>query len=546
MALLIGGLLVATVVLLEPSKSAVGNWNEVSLGFSELLAWLALPAAIGCLGAVALAVLSIAFAPRRTVPLLVALYVALWAQGSLFVWDYGSFDGSSIDWSEHSRKGAIELALFAAALALALTKPDWVRARALLITAIVLALQLAALADQVRHNAPFPGKPPRSFAGETIESVSHYSRDLNVIIVVLDALQSNTFSKAMDDPELRDAMPPGFTYYRDAVSQFGRTEFSLPSMLLSTMIPEVPHVRGWIRDQMPQSLPARLTERGFDAVMVSFWTAIPCGTEELGYECVRHRTLVEPLMANALLREDVSNMFALGLFRLSPHFFKSWVYNDGRSRVPKLYPTREATVRNSKIWHHSRTDLAVLDLLTASAVADALAPQFRLLHFFAAHNPSTLNKNCEYPGDGASKSVTKTSHCILSRLYEFLHRLDEIGVYDQSLIFVVADHGGHIGHWKGVPVFLAKPRGDRQPFRTSELPVSLCDVPSSVFDALEIEHDFECESIFSAQMDRRHSRQHHRSQIKRRHNGKAPVFDRFTVEGDSWLAESWSQLSPPP
>jgi hypothetical protein len=47
-------------------------------------------------------------------------------------------------------------------------------------------------------------------------------------------------------------------------------------------------------------------------------------------------------------------------------------------------------------------------------------------------------------------------------------------------------------------------------------------------------------------MDRRHSRQHHRSQIKRRHNGKAPVFDRFTVEGDSWLAESWSQLSPPP
>jgi hypothetical protein len=217
--------------------------------------------------------------------------------------------------------------------------------------------------------------------------------------------------------------------------------------------------------------------------------------------------------------------------------------------VPKLYPTREVTLRNPKILFHSRDDLAVFDQLTASAVADAPAPQFRLLHFHAAHYPITLNKGCGYPVDEARKSVTETSQCILSRLYEFFHRLDEIGVYDQSLIFVVADHGGRgrdRGHWKGVPVFLAKPRGDRQPFRTSELPVSLCDVPSSVFDALEIEHDFDCESIFSAQMDRRHSRQHYRSQTKRNHNGKAPVFDRFTVEGDSWLAESWSQLSPPP
>ena len=63
----------------------------------------------------------------------------------------------------------------------------------------------------------------------------------------------------------------------------------------------------------------------------------------------------------------------------------------------------------------------------------------------------------------------------------------------------LADHGWIRGHWNGVPVFLVKPRGDRQPFRTSELPVSLCDLPSSIFDALAIEHDFECESIFSAE-----------------------------------------------
>ena len=96
-ALMLSGLLVATVVLLEPTKSAVANWIEISLGFSELLGWLAVPSAIGFLVVATLAALSIAFAPRRAVPVLVAIYVALWAQGSLFVWDYGSFDGSPID-----------------------------------------------------------------------------------------------------------------------------------------------------------------------------------------------------------------------------------------------------------------------------------------------------------------------------------------------------------------------------------------------------------------------------------------------------------------
>jgi hypothetical protein len=209
--------------------------------------------------------------------------------------------------------------------------------------------------------------------------------------------------------------------------------------------------------------------------------------------------------------------------------------------VPQLYPAREATWRNPKILNHSRDDLAVFDQLTASAVADESAPQFRLLHFYASHTPSTLNKSCRYPDDGVRKSVIETTQCILFRLYEFLHKLDEIGVYDQSLIFVVADHGGRKGHWKGVPVFLAKPRGNRHPLRTSELPVSLCDVPNSVFDALEIEHDFDCESIFSQQADRQRTRMHYRHPgTPRSSRGRHVTFKQFSVRGDSWLPESWN------
>lgn len=547
-ALVLSGLLVATVVLLEPTKGAVANWTEIGLGFSELLGWLAVPSAIGFLMVAALAALSIAFAPRRAVPVLVAVYVALWAQGSLFVWDYGSFDGSPIDWSEHSGRGAIELAVWAAALALALTKPGWIRRRALIITATVTALQLAALADQVWQHAPFPNKLPRSLAAQenrdTIKSVSRYSRDLNVFIIVLDSVQSDFFSKAMSDPELRDAMPPGFTYYRNAVSQYERTDFSFPSILTSKTFPPFRYTAGWAEELMAESVPARLVERGFDAVLVGFTPYVPCDSERWGYKCLRNTTLAGSHTASAALREDVNNMFAVGLFRLSPHFLKPWVYDEGRFRTPQLYPTHEAIRRNPKILPDTRRDLAIFDQLTASALASEPVPQFRFLHFYAAHRPSTVDKSCRYPGDEKRTSGVATTHCILSRLYTFLHRLDEIGVYDQSLIFVVADHGRHAKkHWIGVPVFLAKPRGDRQPLRTSELPVSLCDVPSSIFDALAIEHDFECESIFSAEADRQQPRLHFvlRGRI---HEGQQVIFKELPVEGHSWLPESWPSPWP--
>jgi hypothetical protein len=189
-----------------------------------------------------------------------------------------------------------------------------------------------------------------------------------------------------------------------------------------------------------------------------------------------------------------------------------------------------------------------------------------------------VDENCRYPSVKGipRKMVIATTHCILSRLFEFLHKLDEIGVYDQSVIFVIADHGGSIQldvsvaspalpesevprrlpqnlsksrvkwPWRGVPLFLAKPLGDRQPLRVSDLPVSLCDVPKSVTDALSIEDDFECESIFSAQNPRQTPRIHYRYPTtlgERRELNLSSrdglPFEKHLVLGHSWLRESW-------
>ena len=76
--------------------------------------------------------------------------------------------------------------------------------------------------------------------------------------------------------------------------------------------------------------------------------------------------------------------------------------------------------------------------------------------------------------------------------------------------------------------------------------MSLCDVPKSVFDALSIENDFECESIFSGRSSRQTPRLHYHYPTlgKRRALGLSAAkggmtFEKFTVVGHSWLPESW-------
>jgi hypothetical protein len=222
----------------------------------------------------------------------------------------------------------------------------------------------------------------------------------------------------------------------------------------------------------------------------------------------------------------------------------------------------------------------VFDELIASTSAGNTAPQFRFLHFFGTHRPFTVDEKCGHlPNGSPSKRVVAMTHCILSRLYEFLHKLDEIGAYDRSLIFVVGDHGSwrvpidvstampripenvepndaaHANdatlvnwHGRAVPAFLAKSFGDRHALRISDVPVSLCDIPKSVMDTLAIENDFECESVFSVGTPRHAARIVHfshasanfwRTRLGLPTEHAAGKFAKFKVIGHSWLPESW-------
>ncbi|MBW2493528.1 MAG: sulfatase-like hydrolase/transferase [Deltaproteobacteria bacterium] len=480
----------------------------------------------------------------------------------------------------------LEAAFWLGAFSFAALRPAWVRRHALRIGAVVLAAQLASAYVAIRDYAEFakleePAVRATEGTGELaqralIDDVSSFSSELNVILIVLDSFQSDFFAEVILDPELESALPPGFTFYRNAVSLYPRTEYSVQSMLTGEAIPDNVHLRGWVRGQVSRSLPTRLAESGFDAVLATFSRAQYRDFSVWDYRSVINADIANPDSSSGSWSTDVYKLLGLAQFRLTLHFFKRWVYDDGRWGTVLFYPDLEYGWGGSKIQHETRTDLATLEALTASASAEDEIPRFRFYHFYGTHQPYSVDETCSYQDSSETSrpNVVSMSHCILTRLFEFFHQLDEIGVYDRSLIFVLGDHGQKYvpldrsvaspplqtqpqrkaqlrrgrrirAHWLGVPLFLAKPIGKRGSLRISDAPVSLCDVPRSVFSALSMPGDYACESIFDEQIDRRPARRHFRypNIVERRQRGieidAGTVFEKYEVVDHSWLRDSW-------
>lgn len=104
---------------------------------------------------------------------------------------------------------------------------------------------------------------------------------------------------------------------------------------------------------------------------------------------------------------------------------------------------------------------------------------FRFIHISGGHPPFTMNENVEEvaPEEGSYEDNIKASLTI-TRTY--LDKLKEAGVYDNSVIIVMADHGysGMVGDYHGQqnPILFVKGMNEKHDFVTWDVPISHADL----------------------------------------------------------------------
>jgi hypothetical protein len=426
----------------------------------------------------------------RPVAVAAAVGLALYVQFYVFVGDFGPFDGRVIDFGAYKLQAITEIAVLLALVAIALARPQIAVPLFGRLLGMLLAFSVAATcwsvmvmprsAEARAAGADLTGALAASnFLRDRrpIPGVTSLSRDKNVIVLLLDTLQVDVFEKVIrDDPKLQEQFA-GFQLFTNATGHFPYTALSIPSILTG-------EIYGGSGETIPQylnraaqnRLEVKLAQQGFAPSRIALHTRTGFLTSQ-GSTCRRF-----------------GEAYDLYSFRQVPVAAKAWFYDEGRFRIARQcsgVPTTEP-----------ERDLAVLDRLVEDSAVTSSKPTVKYIHLWGAHPPAMLNPDCTVRRLGAAfTDFQGQAHCLLKETGRYLDKLRSLGVFDNTMMFILSDHGSRYGFLKkrapgaAAPPYVmssANPTiafhafGDNSPFRTTSAPATLSDVVPTIMSQLSL------------------------------------------------------------
>lgn len=541
-----------------------GNSSEFSASFFESLrvylpVVMILIGLFGLLGAV-----MTENGRSRYLSILSAVAVLVWLQGNILVWDYGVLDGREIDWLSGVWRGVMDLAIWVSVLLLAIYAHSRV-GKALQFAAIAtLAIQLVGAVTTI--SASPDDLLTRSSVTTSIlgrEAVFGFSPDRNVVHIVMDGFQSDIFSNIVDDPANGDlkAELSGFTFFRNNVGVYPYTQLTIPALLSGKLYRNHVPVEDFVDDALRgQTILNAAYESGFEVDIAA--PGVLANVYNKGKHTYSYGiTSSDHTTENDYVEIDSARLMDLALFRVVPHFAKALVYRD------ELW-VFQARVRGADYLQLQYfSDLAFLRTMAEEMTIERDAPVYKMMHLAISHRPTVGNEQCEYDGKRRTsrENVTTQARCGLMRVLEVLQRMKELGIYDSSLIILMADHGAWVpiefldrsdansdGDESRVdavtvamatPVLAVKPPGAALNFAISDAPTSIVDVPATVADLLNLEETFEGVSVFSRGSNTPRERRHFVYGYGDNPEAKGYMFpmQEYLINGNPFDGQAWSK-----
>lgn len=543
-------LLSFTLLFFSPSYMYYGNILEIPYYYSDM-AWIFLAYSLAAATIISLILLILkGTIHQRAVALVFALGLLFWIQGHILVWDYGILDGREIIWSDYPLNGIIDSAVWIVVLGVALFKGPSFYKHIAVTSVLLLVIQGGGLAAEI-YQAPDEPEWKSYAIGYDDKAMFEFSKEQNVIILVLDAFQSDVFQEIIDEDDEYREMFDGFTYYRNTVAGFPYTYASVTLILTGEYYDNSIPIQDFIRNAfLDNSIPLVMKENGYRVNLYPLTTktiyssdkiASNVGTKQLGK--------VDGVIDG---QEGAMELYKLTMFRCVPHFAKSQFYF-----MPFTRLGLEDDVHHDVVFYNS---------LISNTAASSDEKVFMLYHLLGAHNPYTLNaqlRNEDLPQNRSGyKEQAKAALKISGELIAQLKKHD---LYDNSMVFIVADHGNSWGGMglktekvkesegfqtvsarvvaSGLPLMLVKPFNSDGDLVISDAPVTLGDIPQTIASELQLSGRFSGVSILSLNESDERTRKffHHVWSREYWNFSKAylPPMTKYTINGHSWSLNSW-------
>lgn len=291
----------------------------------------------------------------------------------------------------------------------------------------------------------------------------------NIIVLMSDTVQSDNFTQALNDyPELYEVFD-GFTYYKNALSASSITFASFPSIIggeyytpYNVNKRELKHTLAEENSKAIVDIANSFSNAGY---AVSFGTIFPGdevyirpylnkdvllipNTDHSAWSSFykQYYHIKEPDLDSAI---PFGELISLGLFRASPYIFRS-----------RLYQSEGWLFGDSLLVNHFRYSVNNASKIASFAVLSNInspKPTFKLFHENTEHFPWLLDKdnNCMHITDPSiyrsrlmsdKSGLAYSNHiCYVKNLASWLQWFKDSGIYDNTKIIIVSDHGngGH-------------------------------------------------------------------------------------------------------
>lgn len=327
--------------------------------------------------------------------------------------------------------------------------------------------------------------PTRAYWVQPSDELHRFSATRNVVVVLLDAFQSDMFAEIVARYGKLGAEFDGFTFFSDATGVAASTHLAMPTIHSGRVYESGSSIKDLYQLAVKDgSFMTHLSGAGYVGIYLNpMMKSCPAGL----FWCGHQATLTSGNFQ--AFGKEVGLLLDVAFRRVLPGFVRDSLYYD-LSFDPDIH---QRIAKGVEVLH---------DITQNMSVSDDSAPRAKFLHLMSTHAPIYLDENCNsFKGrHWVRDDMRRQATCAARRVGEFLAALKRHKIYDRSLIVLLADHGSGLPPSEGQAntpkgqkfqlvsgmagvLLLVKPEQARGPMRISYYPADLRDIAATICTA---------------------------------------------------------------
>lgn len=358
----------------------------------------------------------------------ITLFFPIYMQNTFFNVSLPILDGSPIKWEEIQQIDifwllfALCIVAISVCLIVKLGIDKMLKFSSFAMLAVFVMLTSSLIVAIVQNNAYMP----KNNIITTNENFNKMSSEKNFVVFVVDTVDAQIFDDILnEDPKYADAFED-FTFYTDTLSVYPFTPYSIPTILSgNTTKNDLEFVSYCNKAYNESPLFSELDEKGYD---INLYTEYISWTGDKNFD-VENGKLIYDFKIN--FNSFLANELKYTWFKFTPYVLK------------KLVDVNEIDFRfgiNTDSNLFSWKDPSLYQMVKENPdIETQQRNNFQFIHIEGAHFPFVYDENVNkiYGGTSYNDMVKAT----ITTIKAYTDRLKANGLYDNTAIVILADHG---------------------------------------------------------------------------------------------------------